>query len=266
MYDVTYHRAASIAEALELMAKAEDGQLLAGGQTLVPTMKSRLAAPSDLVDISDIAELRGIAESDGLIVIGAMTRHAEVAASDIVREKIPGLAALAGGIGDPAVRHRGTIGGSLANNDPAACYPAAVLALGATIVTNARDIAADEFFLGMFATDLDEGEIITSVKFPVPRRSAYAKFPQPASRYPMAGVFVADAEGSPRVAITGAGEDGVFRSELIEAALSKNWSVEALADVELPSEGLASDIHGDADYRAALVLAMTRQAVAATLR
>jgi len=263
MYDVTYHRARSVEEAVELLGEAEDGQLLAGGQTLIPTMKARLAAPSDLVDISGIAELSGVRESAGTLEIGAMTTHAVVAASDVVRAQIPELAALARGIGDPAVRHRGTLGGSLANNDPAACYPAAVLALGAVVVTNAREIAAEEFFQGMFATDLDEGEIVVAVRFPVPARAAYAKFAQPASRYAMAGVFVADTPDGPRVAVTGAGEDGVFRSEALEAALSGGWSAEAVAAVEVPAEGLVTDLHGSADYRAALIGAMAEKAVRA---
>jgi len=261
MYELTYHRATSLAEALELLAGAEDGTLLAGGQTLVPTMKARLAAPSDLVDISGISELAGIRDMGGAVEIGAMTTHSEVAGSALVGERIPGLAALAGLIGDAAVRHRGTIGGSLANNDPAACYPAAVLALGATVVTDRREIEAEDFFQGMFTTDLDEGEIITAVRFPVPSRSAYAKFPQPASRYPMAGVFVAETAHGPRVAVTGAGEDGVFRAEDLEAALASEWSAEAVRAVEISPDGLASDIHGAADYRAALVSAMAAKAV-----
>ena len=262
MYELTYHRAGSLAEALELLAGAEDGALLAGGQTLVPTMKARLAAPSDLIDISAISELAGIREAGDAVEIGAMTTHGEVAGSALVRDRIPGLAALAGLIGDAAVRHRGTIGGSLANNDPAACYPAAVLALGATVVTDRREIPAEAFFQGMFTTDLDEGEIITSVRFPVPVRSAYAKFPQPASRYPMAGVFVAETTRGPRVAVTGAGEDGVFRAENLEAVLGAGGSAAAVSAVEVSAEGLASDIHGQADYRAALVSAMAGKAVA----
>ncbi|MDJ1006377.1 MAG: xanthine dehydrogenase family protein subunit M [Paracoccaceae bacterium] len=262
MYHVNYRRAGSVAEAADLLAEAEDGQLLAGGQTLIPTMKARLAAPSDLVDISGIEDLIGIREGDGAIEIGSMTPHAAVAASEVVRARIPGLAGLAAGIGDPAVRHRGTIGGSLANNDPAACYPAGVLALGATIVTNSREIAAEDFFLGLFATDLEEGEIIVAVRFPQPARSGYAKFPQPASRYPMAGVFAAETPSGIRVAVTGAGEDGVFRHEGLEAALAEDWSRAAAAAVEISPEGLASDIHGAADYRAALVSAMAAEAVA----
>lgn len=263
MYEFTFHRARSLDEALALLAEADDGQVIAGGQTLIPTMKARLAAPSDLVDLSRVEGLRGIREDGDMVVIGAMTPHAEVAASDIVRRRLPGLASLAAGIGDPAVRHRGTIGGSLANNDPAACYPAAVLALAATVVTNAREIEAEDFFQGMFTTDLDEDEIITEVRFPAASRSAYGKFPQPASRYPMAGVFVAETAEGPRVAITGAGEDGVFRSDALEEALAAGWSEEAVGNVEFPSDGLVSDIHGSADYRAALVIAMARKAVAA---
>lgn len=264
MYDVTYHRAGSVAEALELLGGAEDGQILAGGQTLIPTMKSRLAAPSDLIDISGLADLVGVREDGDTVEVGAMTTHAGVAASDVMQTRIPGLASLAGRIGDPAVRHRGTIGGSLANNDPAACYPAAVLALDATVVTDRREIAAEEFFLGMFATDLEEGEIITAVRFPVPKRAAYSKFCQPASRYPMAGVFVAETREGPRVAVTGAGEDGVFRSEVLEEALSRDWSAGALEGIEVPADELMSDIHGAADYRAALIVAMAVEAVKAS--
>lgn len=262
MYELAYHRVKSLAEAAERLAGAEDGQVLAGGQTLIPTLKARLAAPTDLVDISGIAGMAGVRDVGGMVEIGAITTHAAVAGSDLVRARLPGLAALAAGIGDPAVRHRGTIGGSLANNDPAACYPAAVLALGATVVTDRREIVAADFFQGMFTTALDAGEIITAVRFPAARRSAYAKFPQPASRYAMAGVFVAETDEGTRVAVTGAGEDGVFRSAELEAALVGGWSVAAVEAVEVPAEGLASDIHAGADYRAALVAAMAAKAVA----
>lgn len=264
MYETSYHRAASVTEAASLIAKADDGKLLAGGQTLIPTMKQRLAAPSDLVDIGQIAELKGITESGGTLRIGAGTKHADVAGSDLVRRLIPGLASLAGGIGDPHVRHMGTIGGSVANNDPAADYPSAVLALDATVHTDKRDIAAADFFVGMFETALEDGEIITAISFKVPERSAYAKYPNPASRYAMAGVFVArHKDGSVRVAVTGAGQGGVFRAEAMEAALAAKWSADAVAGIALEADDMLSDIHGSAEYRANLVTVMAKRAVAA---
>ncbi|MGY4748975.1 FAD binding domain-containing protein [Pannonibacter sp. Q-1] len=264
MYETSYHRAASVADAASLIAKADDGKLLAGGQTLIPTMKQRLAAPSDLVDIGQIAELHGITESGGTLRIGAATRHADVAGSDLVRRLIPGLASLAGGIGDPHVRHMGTIGGSVANNDPAADYPSAVLALDATVHTDKRDIAAADFFVGMFETALEDGEIITAISFKVPEKSAYAKYPNPASRYAMAGVFVArHKDGSVRVAVTGAGQGGVFRADAMEAALAAKWSADAVAGIALEADGMLSDIHGSAEYRANLVTVMAKRAIAA---
>lgn len=264
MYETSYHRASSVADAASLIAKADDGKLLAGGQTLIPTMKQRLAAPSDLVDIGQIAELQGITESGGTLRIGAGTKHADVATSDLVRRLIPGLASLAGGIGDPHVRHMGTIGGSVANNDPAADYPSAVLALDATVHTDKRDIAAADFFVGMFETALDDGEIITAISFKVPEKSAYAKYPNPASRYAMAGVFVAcHKDGSVRVAVTGAGQGGVFRAEAMEAALAAKWSADAVAGIALEADDMLSDIHGSAEYRANLVTVMAKRAVAA---
>ncbi|MFN4168638.1 MAG: FAD binding domain-containing protein [Pannonibacter phragmitetus] len=264
MYETSYHRAASVADAASLIAKADDGKLLAGGQTLIPTMKQRLAAPSDLVDIGQIAELKGITESGGTLRIGAGTKHADVATSDLVRRLIPGLASLAGGIGDPHVRHMGTIGGSVANNDPAADYPSAVLALDATVHTDKRDIAAADFFVGMFETALEDGEIITAISFKVPEKSAYAKYPNPASRYAMAGVFVArHKDGSVRVAVTGAGQGGVFRAEAMEAALAAKWSADAVAGIALEADDMLSDIHGSAEYRANLVTVMAKRAVAA---
>ena len=264
MYETSYHRAASVADAASLIAKADDGKLLAGGQTLIPTMKQRLAAPSDLVDIGQIAELHGITESGGTLRIGAATRHADVAGSDLVRRLIPGLASLAGGIGDPHVRHMGTIGGSVANNDPAADYPSAVLALDATVHTDKRDIAAADFFVGMFETALEDGEIITAISFKIPEKSAYAKYPNPASRYAMAGVFVArHKDGSVRVAVTGASQGGVFRAEAMEAALAAKWSADAVAGIALEADDMLSDIHGSAEYRANLVTVMAKRAVAA---
>jgi carbon-monoxide dehydrogenase medium subunit len=263
MHSTTYHKASSAAEAAKLLASAEEGALLAGGQTLIPTMKQRLAAPSDLVDISGVAEMRGVTVSGSKVTIGAMTTHAEVATDKNLAKACPGIAKLASGIGDPAVRHRGTLGGSIANNDPAADYPAAMLALNATIKTNKREIAADDFFTGMFTTALDEGEIIVSVSFEAPAKCAYAKFPNPASRYAMCGVFVAKGAGGVRVAVTGAGADGVFRSADMEKALGSDFSAKALDGISVSPDGLLSDIHGDAAYRANLVKVMAKRAVAA---
>ena len=260
MYDTTFHKASSADDAAAKLAGAEDGKILAGGQTLLPTMKARLAAPSDLVSLSGAAELVGVCRDGDATVIGAMTTHAEVASSP----DTPGyLAALAGGIGDPAVRHRGTIGGSVANNDPSADYPAACLGLGATIKTNKREIAASDYFKGLFETALDDGEVITSISLPDAEKAAYAKFPNPASRYAMVGVLVAVVGGETRVAITGASESGVFRHAGLEAALAADMSAAAVDGVEMSSDGLLSDIHGSADYRAALIKAMAKKAVAA---
>lgn len=259
MYDTTFHTASSADDAASKLAAAEDGQLLAGGQTLLPTMKARLAAPSDLVSLANAAEMKGICRDGNATVIGAMTTHAEVAGSVDVPEY---LSALAGGIGDPAVRHRGTIGGSVANNDPAADYPAACLALGATINTNTRSVAAADFFVGLFETALDDGEVIVSISFPDAERGAYAKFPNPASRYAMTGVFVAQAGGETRVAVTGAGQNGVFRHDGLEAALSADLSAGAVDATDVSPDGLLEDIHGPAVYRAALIKAMAKKAVA----
>ena len=264
MYATSYHKASSVAEAASLLAGAADAKYLAGGQTLIPTMKQRLAAPSDLVDLSKIPGLAGIEVSGDMVKIGGAARHFDVANSAAVKAAIPALAALAGGIGDPAVRYQGTIGGSVANNDPAADYPAAVLALGATIHTNKRSIAAADYFQGMFTTALEEDEIITAVSFPVPAKAAYVKFPNPASRYALAGVFVAKLkDGSVRVTATGVGEGGVFRVEAIEAALTANWSPEAAAGVAIAPDGILSDIHGSSDYRANLISVLAKRAVAA---
>lgn len=263
MYPTKYHKAGSVSDAVAALSGSDAGKVLAGGQTLLPTMKQHLAAPSDLVDIRGIEGMDGISVDGDTVTIGAATRHADVASSADVQAKIPGLAKLAGGIGDPAVRSMGTIGGSLANNDPAADYPAAVLGLGATVVTDRREIAADDFFDGMFATALEEDEVITAVRFPVPSRSAYAKFPNPASRYAMVGVMVAETGGGVRVAVTGAGEDGVFRHEAMEAALSSDFSAGAIEDVATPEDGMLSDIHGSAAYRAHLVGVMAKRAVEA---
>ncbi len=263
MYTFEYLRAQSVADAAKLLASKPEAKLLAGGHTLIPTMKLRLASPKALVDLGRVAELKGIEKKGSALVIGAMTTHAEVAASEAVKSSIPGLAALAGGIGDPHVRHRGTIGGSIANNDPAADYPAALLALGATIATNRREIKADAFFTGLFSTALQDGEIVTRVSFPVPTKLAYAKFANPASRYALVGVAVAQTGGQPRVAVTGAGNNGVFRHAAMEAALAKDWSAAALNGIATDANTMVSDIHGDAAYRAHLVGVMARRAVAA---
>jgi carbon-monoxide dehydrogenase medium subunit len=261
MYALNYVLAKSLAEAAKLLAANPEAKLLAGGMTLVPTLKQRLAKPSHLVDIAQLPELRGITMKGGKIEIGAATRHHEVATSAVVKKAIPALAELAGLIGDPQVRNLGTLGGSVANNDPAADYPAAVLGLGATIVTNKREIAADDFFQGLFATALDEGEIILRIAFPVPKRAAYAKFHHPASGYAMAGVFVAQTVQGVRVAATGAGP-GVFRWKAAEAALAKSLKAAAIDGVALKASELNEDIHATREYRANLVRVMAKRAVA----
>ncbi|HEX5319977.1 MAG TPA: xanthine dehydrogenase family protein subunit M [Stellaceae bacterium] len=261
MYEFTYHKPASLTDAVTLLG-AEEAKLVAGGMTLVPTLKQRLAKPSDLVDLGALGDLKGIKEEGGGVTIGAMTRHADVNRSSVVKSVIPALAALAGMIGDPAVRNRGTIGGSIANNDPAADYPSAVLGLAATIVTNKREIAGDSFFTGMFETALGQDEIITAIKFPKPQAAAYQKFKNPASRYAIVGVFVARTAGGIRVAVTGAGPC-VFRVPEMEAALGRSFSADAIKDIAIPDAGLNSDIHASAEYRAHLVNVMARRAVAA---
>jgi len=261
MYETTYHRAKSASDAASKLGSADDGKYISGGQTLLPTMKARLAAPSDLVDLTTIEGMSGIAVDASGVTIGAATTHADVAASAEVASAIPALAALAHHIGDPAVRNRGTIGGSIANNDPAADYPAACLGLGATIVTDKREVAADDFFTGMFETALADDEIIMGVKFPKASKAGYEKFPNPASRYAMVGVFAAQAADGVRVAVTGAGNDGVFRHKAMEAALS-NWSGDAVADIPTPAGDMLSDIHGTSEYRAHLVGVMAKRAVA----
>ncbi len=264
MYETNYHRATDVNDAVAKLGAAEDGKILAGGQTLIPTMKQRLAAPSDVIDIRRIEALKGVSVAGGTVTIGAATAHADVATSEAVKGAIPALATLAGLIGDPHVRHMGTMGGSLANNDPAADYPAAVLGLGATVVTSKREIAADDYFQGLFETALDEDEIITKIVFPVPAKAGYAKFPNPASRYAMCGVFVAQfADGSVRVAVTGAGSEGVFRHGGMEAALAANWSPDAVAGETVSPDDMLSDMHGSAEYRANLVTVMAKRAVAA---
>ena len=262
MYAFTYHQPKTVAEAAGLAASFEDGKVLAGGQTLLPTMKQRLASPAQIVDLSHIAELSGIALSGDHLVIKAMTRHVDVANSVLVKQHIPALAHLAEGIGDPQVRNRGTIGGSIANNDPAADYPAACLGLGATIETTKRKITADDFFTGMFSTALEEGELITAVHFPLTKTAAYAKFPNPASRYAIVGVFVAKTGSGVRVAVTGAGSDGVFRESAMEKALAANFVPSALDGIKVDAGQLNADMHADADYRAHLVSVMAKRAVA----
>jgi carbon-monoxide dehydrogenase medium subunit len=262
MYDFAYHKPKSVADAVAALKKASEGKFMAGGMTLIPTLKQRLARPSDVVDLGAITDLRGIKVAGNAVTIGAMTRHAEVAASADVAKAIPALAKLASGIGDGQVRNRGTIGGSLANSDPAADYPAAVLGLGATITTNERTIAADDFFKGLFETALKDGEIITSVSFPTATKAAYMKFPNPASRYAMVGVFVAQTASGPRVAVTGAGPCA-FRVKAMEDALAKNWSADAVAGIKVPATGLNGDIHASPEYRAHLVTVMAKRAVAA---
>jgi carbon-monoxide dehydrogenase medium subunit len=285
MRSFAYHRPKSVSEASSL-STATDARVLAGGMTLIPTLKLRLAAPSALVDLSGITELRGIKVAGGTVTIGAMTRHAEIERSAEIRGVIPALADLAGGIGDPQVRNRGTLGGSIAkaladlaggigdpqvrnrgtlggsiaNNDPAADFPAAVLGLGATVTTNKRSIAGDAFFTGMFETALRAGEIITSVSFPVPLSAAYEKFRSPASRYALVGVFVAKSGSGVRVAVTGAAPC-VFRAKTIEAVLSERFTPDAVASLRFPADGLTSDLHGDAEFRAHLIGVLTKRAV-----
>jgi carbon-monoxide dehydrogenase medium subunit len=262
MFSFNYVKAKSLKQTGELLAANPDAKLLAGGMTLIPTMKARLAQPPQLIDISGLAELAGIEVKDGKLLIGAATKHREVATSGVVKKAIPALAHLAGLIGDPQVRNLGTMGGSVANNDPVADYPAAVLALGATVITTRREIAADDFFQGMFATALEPDEIVVRIAYPVPRRAAYAKFPHPASGYAMAGVFVAETAGGVRVAVTGAGP-GVFRWHEAEAALAKNMNPAALTALAVAPDDLNEDLHATREYRANLVKVMAKRAAAA---
>ena len=264
MYAFNHHRPATVEEAVALLRTAEDGKLLAGGQTLIPTLKHRLAQPSDVIDLGGIAELRGIRDEGNAIVIGAMTRHAEIAGSDIVRQGIPGLAGLAGMVGDAQVRNMGTLGGSIANNDPSADCPAAILGLGATVVTKDRAIGSDAFFTGMFETSLGETEVILSIRFPKPLACAYVKFPNPASRYAIVGVFVARTADGVRVAVTGAAPC-VFRADAMEAALTAGFSVAALTGISVDPADFNEDIHASREYRAHLVTVMARRAVSACL-
>lgn len=264
MYNTHYHRASSVTDAVAQQAAADEGKYLAGGMTLIATMKQRLAAPSDLVDLRHIAELKGITVSGRTVRIGAATTHFEVATSSALGAVCPAICALAGMIGDPHVRHMGTIGGSVANNDPAADYPSAVLALNARVITSKRTIAADDFFQGLFETALDAGEVITAFEFEAPVKAGYTKFPNPASRFAMAGVFVAKSgDGSTRVAVTGAGSEGVFRHRGMEQALAANWSPDALAGQSVDPGDMLADIHGSSEYRANLVKVMAKRAVIA---
>jgi carbon-monoxide dehydrogenase medium subunit len=263
MYETTYHRPSSVDEAAAFFAKGAESKYLAGGHTLIPVMKQRLASPSDVIDLGRIKELIGIEVSGDALTIKAATTHYDVAQSAIVQKAIPALAHLASIIGDPAVRYRGTIGGSIANNDPAADYPAAVLALGATVKTNKRSIASDDFFKGLFTTALADGEIITQVVFPIPAKAAYAKMRHPASRFALTGVFVVKTKsGDVRAAATGASSNGVMRVPAIEAALKANWSPGALDSVKISADGLLTDIHGSSVYRANLIKVMAQRAVA----
>jgi carbon-monoxide dehydrogenase medium subunit len=262
MYNFEMTRPSTIADAVTAL-KEEDAQALGGGQTLIPTLKQRLAMPSILVSLTAIGEMQGVCMSDaGEVCVGGATTHATVAREATA---YPGLAAMAARIGDPAVRNRGTIGGSLANNDPSACYPAAALASGASIITNSREIDADDYFQGMFTTALEEGEVVTEVRFPVPEKSHYEKFVQPASRFALVGVMVAKYADGVRVAVTGASESGVFRWTEAEAALSANFTADALGDLSLDGDGMIADLHGSGAYRAHLVKVMTGRAVKAAI-
>jgi aerobic carbon-monoxide dehydrogenase medium subunit len=264
MYQTTYHRASSLGDAAAKMQAAGDGKYVAGGMTLIPAMKLRLAAPSDLIDLRGVAELKGITVSGRNVTIGAGTTHFEVATSQDLRAVCPALCHLASHIGDPHVRYMGTLGGSVANNDPAADYPAAMLALNATIRTDRRELPAEQFFSGLFETALEDGEIVTAVSFTAPAKAGYAKFPNPASRYAMTGVFVARTDGGDvRVAVTGAGDNGVFRATQMESALAGRFEPSALDGVSVPAGNMMSDIHASAEYRANLVAVMAKRAVAA---
>jgi carbon-monoxide dehydrogenase medium subunit len=262
MHETTYHRPSSVDEAAALFAKGSDSKYLAGGHTLLPVMKARLASPSDLIDLAKIKDLVGIQSSGDALVIKAATTYFDIMNSADVKNTIPALVHLTTMLGDPAVRYRGTIGGSIANNDPAADYPAAVLALNATVITNKRSIKADDFFKGLFSTALEDGEIITAVSFPVPSRAGYSKMRHPASRFALTGVFVAKTRtGDVRVAATGASQNGVMRVPAIEAALKANFAASALDSVTISADGLLTDIHGSSAYRANLIKVMAQRAV-----
>jgi carbon-monoxide dehydrogenase medium subunit len=261
MYEFTYHKPSSVADAVKLLSADPEARPVSGGMTLLPALKLRLSKPTALVDLSGIAELRGIKRDGGTIVVGALAKHYEVATNADIKAAIPALAWMASTIGDTQVRNRGTMGGSIANNDPSADYPAALLALGATIATNKRKISADDFFQGMFATALEAVEIVTAIHIPVPEKAGYAKMKNPASRYSMAGVFVAKGSAGVRVAVNGAGANGAFRSPEMEKALAANWSADAVAGVKLDAGMMNGDIHGSAEYRAHLVTVMAKRAV-----
>jgi carbon-monoxide dehydrogenase medium subunit len=263
MYAFTYHRPTSVRQAVNMLAKDPEAKILAGGHSLIPVMKLRLAKPSAIIDINHIEGLSGIEVSARSVVIGAMTRHFEVAASQALKDVMPSLASVPGSIGDPHVRHRGTLGGSLANNDPNADYPAAVLGLGATIITTKRRIPADEFFKGLFETALEPDEIITKVQFPIAKKAAYQKFKHPASGFALVGVFVAKRASEIRVAVTGAGANGVFRVPSFEEALKKRFAAKSIEGMTVPADGMNTDIHASAEYRAHLVGVMARRALAA---
>ena len=263
MYQTTYHRPSSVDEAAALFAKGSEPKYLAGGHTLIPVMKQRLASPSDVIDLGKIKELVGVELSADALTIKAATTYFDILQSADARKAIPAIVHLASVLGDPQVRYRGTIGGSIANNDPAADFPAAVLALGATVKTNKRSIPADDFFKGLFSTALDDGEIITAVSFPIPAKAGYSKMRHPASRFALTGVFVVKTKsGDTRVAATGASQSGVMRVPAIEAALKANWSAGALDSIKISADGLLTDIHGSATYRANLVKVMAQRAVA----
>ena len=264
MYTFEYQRPATLAEAVSAIRSNQEAKLVAGGHTLIPTLKQRLASPSHLIDVQALEELRGIERTENGVVVGALSRHVEVAGSVAVRSVIPALAALASRIGDPQVRNRGTIGGSIANADPAADYPAALVALSATVHTHSRRIGADEFFVDLFETALEPAEIVTAVEFQAPRRAAYMKFPNPASRYAIVGVMVAQSDSEVRVAVTGAGPC-VFRVREMEDALAERFVPEAVSGIRISCEGFNSDIHASDEYRAHLVTVMARRAVAAAL-
>ena len=265
MHAFEYHRPSTTKDALALGAQKAEGRYLAGGQSLVQAMKLRLSSPSDLIDLAGLGELRALSADSGSVTVGAMVRHAEVAASPAVQKSIPALAQLAGIIGDRQVRHMGTIGGSLANNDPAADYPAAVLGLGATITTNKRKIEADKFFKGLYETALEPGELITQVTFPAPKRAAYMKFKNPASRFAIVGVFVADFGGNVRVGVTGAGPSA-FRQAEMEKALAQKFAPESVANIKVKADGLNNDLHASPEYRAHLITVMAKRAVEAALK
>ena len=265
MYAFEYHRPKTMKDAVALLRKTENAKALAGGQSLVAALKLRLDRPAALVDLGALDELRGVKLDGGTLTIGALTRHAEVAASKDVAIGIPALARLAESIGDRQIRNQGTLGGSLANNDPAADYPAAALGLGATITTNRRAIPADKFFTGLFQTVLKPGEVIVSVSFPLPRRAAYIKFRNPASRFALVGVFVSQSGGAVRVAVTGAGKDGVFRAKTMEKRLTENFAPDAIAKTKIAPDNLSSDVHASAEYRAHLVNVLAQRAVAAAV-